>query len=77
MSSVRFYDDDWQRLFREYPLVARKLEDLRCEVVSYEEFEKLRKRVDQLEKKASQEVLRISRRETAQSPNRSKTAGGR
>lgn len=50
MSSVHFYDDVWQRLLRQYPLIARKIEELRCEVVSYEEFEELRKRVKQLEK---------------------------
>jgi len=50
MSNVGFYDDDWQRLLRQYPLIARKIEELRCEVVSYEEFEELRKRVKQLEK---------------------------
>ena len=51
MSSIRFYDEDWQRLLRQHPLIARKIEDLRCEVVSCEEFEELRKRVEQLEKK--------------------------
>lgn len=52
MSNVGFYDEDWQRLLRQHPLIAQKLEDLLCEVVSYEEFEELRKRVEQLERKA-------------------------
>jgi len=56
MSSVDFYDDDWQRLLRRHPLIARKIEDLRCEVVSDKEFEELRKRVEQLEKMAHPEV---------------------
>lgn len=58
MSDVAFYDDDWQQLLRRHPLIAKKIEDLRCEVVSFEEFEELRKRVDQLEKKVSLEVAR-------------------
>lgn len=47
---MSFYDEDWQQLVKEYPLIARKLESLRCEVVSYEEFQELEKRVEQLEK---------------------------
>lgn len=44
-----FYDDDWKRLLRQHPLIARKIEDLRCETVSYEEFEELRRRFEHLE----------------------------
>ncbi len=59
MSKVHFYNNDWRRLLKQHPLIARKIEELRCEVASYEEFEELRKRVDQLEKKASPEVARM------------------
>lgn len=33
-----FYDDDWMKLCKNYPLVSKKLEELRCETVNYEEF---------------------------------------
>ena len=33
-----FYDDDWRRLVAKHPLIARKLEELRCEAVLYEQF---------------------------------------
>ena len=47
--SEDFYDQDWKKLVRQQPLVARKIEALRCESVGYEEFEELRKRVEMLE----------------------------
>lgn len=56
MNSVCFYDDNWKRLLRQHPLIAKKIEDLRCEVVSYEEFEELRKRVEELEENAPLKV---------------------
>lgn len=49
--SDKFYDDDWKRLLRQNPLVAKKIESLRCELVCYEEFEELRSRVEKLESK--------------------------
>ena len=54
--SDNFYNDDWKRLFRQHPLVAKKIEALRCESVGYEEFEALRKRVELLERQVPAEV---------------------
>ena len=51
MSEGEFYDEDWKRLLRQQPFIARKIEALRCETVSYEEFNELRERVQRLEKK--------------------------
>ena len=34
-----FYDEDWRELSRKFPLIAKKIEELRCEVVNYEEYE--------------------------------------
>ena len=56
MSEDTFYDQEWKKLARQQPLVARKIEDLHCESVGYEEFEALRKRVDRLESQAPAEV---------------------
>lgn len=50
--SDNFYDDDWKRLFRQHSLVAKKIETLRCETVSYQEFEELREKIGKLENKA-------------------------
>jgi hypothetical protein len=49
MTDDEFYDPDWKRLLRQQPFVAKKLEALRCELVCYEEFEELRRRVEKLE----------------------------
>jgi hypothetical protein len=51
MTDDEFYDSDWKRLRRQQPLVAKKLEALRCELVCYEEFEELRNHVEKLESK--------------------------
>ena len=58
-----FYDENWRELQRRYSLVARKIEDLRCEVPSIEEFEellsfveKLAKKVEKLEKQREHDV---------------------
>ena len=58
-----FYDENWRVLQRRYSLVARKIEDLRCEVPSIEEFEellsfveKLAKKVEKLEKQREHDV---------------------
>ena len=55
MSEDDFYDDDWKRLVRQHPVVMRKIETLRCEMVSYEEFNELRNRVERLESQFSKE----------------------
>lgn len=34
-----FYDDDWKDLVNKYPLVAKKIEELRCETVNYEQYD--------------------------------------
>lgn len=34
-----FYDEDWRQLSRKHPLVAKKIEELRCETVNYEQYE--------------------------------------
>ena len=46
-----FYDENWRLLQRRYSLVARKLEDLRCEVPSQEEFEELLNYVEEIAKR--------------------------
>ena len=34
-----FYDEDWKLLLKNHPLIASKIEELRCEVLSYEQYE--------------------------------------
>ena len=34
-----FYDEDWRAVKIRYPLVAKKIEELRCETVNFEQFE--------------------------------------
>jgi len=46
---MMFYDDDWREIRRKFPLIAKKIEELRCEVPSQEEHEALEKRVEELE----------------------------
>ena len=46
-----FYDKNWRLLQRRYSLVARKIEDLRCEVPSQEEFEELLNYVEEIVKR--------------------------
>ena len=36
---MAFYDDTWHHLLKKYPAIARKIEDLRCDVVLYEQYE--------------------------------------
>ena len=33
-----FYDENWKELQRKFPLVAKKIEELRCEAVNYEQY---------------------------------------
>ena len=33
-----FYDENWKKLLRSDPLAAKKIEDLRCECVTYEQY---------------------------------------
>ncbi len=46
-----FYDEDWKEIQKTHPLIARKLEELRCETVSHEEFEELMEFVQELAQK--------------------------
>jgi len=55
--SDNFDDDEWKCLFRQYPLVAKKIETLRCETISYDEFSDLRERVEKLENLKSTEIV--------------------
>jgi hypothetical protein len=41
-----FYDATWWALATRYPLVARKLEELRCDTISPDEFQELQTHVD-------------------------------
>jgi len=56
---VAFYDDEWWNLQKKYPLVARKISDLRCESLSFEQYDDeqrvLLKKVEKLERQV--EVL--------------------
>jgi len=36
---MSFYDQDWRELSKKFPLAAKKIEELRCEVVAYEQYE--------------------------------------
>jgi len=51
---VAFYDDEWWKLQKKYPLIARKISDLRCESLSFEQYEEeqeiLRKKIEKLER---------------------------
>lgn len=35
---MTFYDEAWKELQRQYPLVAKKLEELRCDCTAYDQF---------------------------------------
>ena len=54
-----FYDENWLKLQRRYSLVARKLEDLRCEVPSIEEFEELLNYVEELAQKVDNLTIKV------------------
>jgi len=51
---MMFYDEAWRELSKRYPLIAKKIEELRCESVAYEQYEQetkeLQKRFDTLQK---------------------------
>ena len=46
-----FYDEDWRELSRKFPLIAKKIEELRCEVVNYEEYQE---KVEELQRQISE-----------------------
>jgi len=53
VSGLMFYDEDLKRLQQQYPLIAKKIEEFRCETVACERFreemDSLRKAVKQLQ----------------------------
>ena len=53
-----FYDEAWRQLVNKYPLITRKIEELRCEAVAYEQYEleveALRKDVKELQEKLAE-----------------------
>ena len=54
-----FYDENWKMLQRNYPLVAAKIEELRCEVLSYEQYEDEQKQLNAKIEKQDAEILRL------------------
>ena len=56
-----FYDENWRLLQRRYSLVARKIEDLRCEVPSIEEFEELLNYVEELAQKVDNLMISLAK----------------
>ena len=56
-----FYDENWLKLQRRYSLVARKIEDLRCEVPSIEEFEELLNYVEELAQKVDNLMISLAK----------------
>ena len=42
---MSFYDEDFRALRIRYPLVAKKIEELRCETVNFEQFQEELKKV--------------------------------
>lgn len=52
---MTFYDDDWKELQRRFPLVAKKIEELRCEVLNYEQYQEEKKELEERVKKLEKE----------------------
>jgi len=53
---VAFYDDEWWKLQKKHPLVARKIEELRCESLSFEQYEEEQKLVSKKIEKLERQV---------------------
>ena len=49
MSEETFFDANWRLLLRKHPLIARKLEEIYCDCVSFEQYEDIEQRIAVLE----------------------------
>jgi len=58
---MSFYDEDWKLLLKNHPLIASKIEELRCEVLSYEQYEEEQKQLNAKLEKSNVEIDRLRR----------------
>ena len=56
---MSFYDEEWKRLQRKFPLIASKIEDLRCEVLNYEQYEEEQEELNAKIEKQNVEITRL------------------
>ena len=50
---MAFYDEDWRELRRKFPLIAKKIEDVLCGSVSFEEHAEHDARLKRLERQVA------------------------
>jgi len=56
---MSFYDEYWKFLLKNHPLIAKKIEELRCEVLSYEQYEEEQKQLNAKLEKQNVEITRL------------------
>jgi hypothetical protein len=56
-----FYDENWKLLLKNHPLIASKIEELRCEVLSYEQYEEEQEELNAKIEKQNVEINRLRR----------------